>query len=411
MKRPFSFISNSLVEYPQGNEVLAYDPQIEVWKNVPANTLTTFTIGDINPIPNDKGATLSSQNELQLCAADNTHRGVLFGRTNYVPITETDTNTTLGYLSGGTIPTPNGENITVVGYRAYQNYAGAPNGKDATVIGYKALSEAPTIIASTLIGSEAGAILKDPGFPNNPAGDNLIAIGVGAAGRTASNNIRLASSCIHIGNNTDSVTQHASFQIVLGHNTTGSDQEMTVANYIQRVRWSGLLLDTWQSNRYYPLLVDTQNMMKRSLIPAWFVRRDGAVGLPPSTTTKIVFNTVLFDITPSSANYSTSTGEYTCPMDGIYFVQATFQITGAPDQTLLAAWISKNGDGSADAPFDEQVRRGSTGDSRITLHCTGLRSCVKGDKLSVSAFQNSGGTLTIESLKTKFSGHWVGPSS
>jgi hypothetical protein len=317
----------------------------------------------------------------------------------------------LGYLSGGTIPTPNGENITVVGYRAYQNYTGDVNGKDAIVIGYKALSTARSFVRATVIGSQAGAVLENTNNPNDPAGNDLIAIGMGAAGAAFFKTIRIASYCIHIGNNTDSNSSVALSQIVLGHDTVGNNNEMTVANYIQQVKWGGLSSDPWTGNVRYPLLVDSNNIMRRSLIPSWFVRRDGAVNIPGSTTTTVVFNTVLFEITPSSTNYNPSTGEYTCPMDGIYFIQASVQLIGAPDQTLLVAWISKNGDGSSDAPFDEQIRRGSTGDSRMTLQCSGLRNCVKGDKLTVRVFHNAGSGVDVASGKAKFSGHWVGPSS
>jgi hypothetical protein len=408
MKRKIGFISNSSIESPQTNDVLTYDSQEEVWKNVPITNLpSALTVGDINTTPNDKGATINSQNQLQLCVADGTHRGVLYGHTEFISGTETDTNTTLGYQSGGSISSPNKENITAIGYKAYKNYTGQWVGTDTTVIGQRALENAQNIALSTVIGCEAGAILQDliPGSPPS-AGNELIAIGYGAAGRNATKTIRKAFNCIHIGNNTDSDTQDASEQIVLGHNVTGRNQEMTVGNYIHQVRWLGLLNHGTGSNLFYPLTVDNNNVMMRFKVPSWQVRLDTSFSVPHATGTTVVFNTLVFEVSPSSSFYNVSSGEYTCPYDGIYWVQASVRFAAA--NTSLSMVISKNGDALPNAPYD--TRQGSS-TTQTTLHCSGIRRCLQGEKLSVIVSQISGSSLSLISQQCNFSGHWVGPIS
>jgi hypothetical protein len=193
---------------------------------------------------------------------------------------------------------------------------------------------------------------------------------------------------------------------VLGHNVTGRNQEMTVGNYIHQVRWLGLLNHGTGSNLFYPLTVDNNNVMMRFKVPSWQVRLDTSFSVPHATGTTVVFNTLVFEVSPSSSFYNVSSGEYTCPYDGIYWVQASVRFAAA--NTSLSMVISKNGDALPNAPYD--TRQGSS-TTQTTLHCSGIRRCLQGEKLSVIVSQISGSSLSLISQQCNFSGHWVGPIS
>jgi hypothetical protein len=514
MKRKFGIITNSFIELPQSNQVLAYDSQLEAWKNVPlanieqeheihagsgvvcepnpittvgtvslsdtsvtpgAYTFTNLTVDaqgriteaasgqavtevhagpgllcDPNPIlttgtvslsdtnvtpgaytltnltvdaqgriteaasgqalttvdeisetPDDKGVLISGLNDntLQLCAADATHRGVLFG---YTKASGGDTNTTLGYQAGPNVSSyPDGNN-TVVGQGALQTYAGNIGWSDNTAVGKDALKNATNIGDATAIGAEAGASLEDD--EGGTAGEGYIAIGRRAGGGTVESYPKVAYDCIYIGNNTASDSAQADSQIVLGHGTTGTNNEMTIGNYIHQVKWSGLQLhDSAATSAQYYLTCDDSNIMRRYKPPIWKAAVGTNVSIPDGVHTTVPFTASLI----VDAGLNGSTGIFTCTVPGIYWAEITIGFEGN-STGIRDIRICKNDNLGQVAAFSMITPNHS---NAIVFHCAGIQKLNAGDTLRVKVLQNSGDNLNVlGGGSSYFSGFWVGPN-
>jgi hypothetical protein len=381
---------------------LTVDAQGRITEAASGQALTT--VDEISETPDDKGALISGPNDsaLQLCAADATHRGVLFG---YTKANGGDTNTTLGYQAGPNVSSyPEGNN-TVVGQGALQTYAANIGWKDNTAVGKDALKNVTNIGDATAIGAEAGASLQDD--EGGTAGEGYIAIGRRAGGGTLTDHPKVAYDCIYIGNDTASDSAQADSQIVLGHGTTGTNHEMTVANYIEKVKWSGLTLhQLGDSSSHYFLTCDGNQVMKRFQVPAWRVRMNStSYTVPNGSGAVIVFDTIVFE-KPTTGLYSTSTGAFTCPFNGIYWVEATVRFASA--NASLTIWIAKN---DSSVPAGPQHYKQGVNTNPSNLHISGLWSCSAGDTLKVYAVHSLGSPLGIlGSHLCTFSGYWVGPN-
>jgi hypothetical protein len=151
-----------------------------------------------------------------------------------------------------------------------------------------------------------------------------------------------------------------------------------------------------------------KNVPFNSMLPQsifWRVSRLNTFSISPSTNTQLPFDTMLFELPLGSFNLST--GEFTCPIDGIYWLEATVRWTAAPASGIVyIIAIQRNTDASK-APRDYQV---STTSFQTTTHCSGSWHCAAGDKLSVVVSHNHTSSQTVNGNHfTTFSGFCIAP--
>ena len=119
---------------------------------------------------------------------------------------------------------------------------------------------------------------------------------------------------------------------------------------------------------------------------AFHASTTSALSVPPSTITKVLFDSVEFDL---ASEYSASSGTFTAKQAGIYSVECRVSFVGSPPINE-AAVISKNS--SALAKSDLLVN--ASGGGVVEAHIT--TKLAIGDALTCNAFQATGSAQPLD---------------
>jgi hypothetical protein len=103
----------------------------------------------------------------------------------------------------------------------------------------------------------------------------------------------------------------------------------------------------------------------------------------------VKFNNVLFDLSPSGAEYDPSTGAFSPKQAGVYFIECGFDAITTATGVVYSAQVVK---GTASVlVFDQQASGGSS----ISTVASGVVQLAAGDAVTCALVQNSGASLDL----------------
>ena len=85
------------------------------------------------------------------------------------------------------------------------------------------------------------------------------------------------------------------------------------------------------------MTIDSSGIVKNPNVPAFQVGFTTTVWVQPSANTEIAFDDVIFD---TNSNYSTSTGRFTAPVDGVYYFGGKMYLMQGSGQSYF--YVAKN---------------------------------------------------------------------
>ena len=129
--------------------------------------------------------------------------------------------------------------------------------------------------------------------------------------------------------------------------------------------------------------------------PAFFVTQTSAQSIANNTSVTLTFGTTVFDTDSamSSTTFTVPTGKA-----GKYYLYAAYRVNTSTNSVRLATDIKVNG--SSIASWNTQ------NDDEDSSQCSGYADLSVGDAVTITAFQNTGGSVnTKNTTNTCFGGH------
>jgi hypothetical protein len=148
------------------------------------------------------------------------------------------------------------------------------------------------------------------------------------------------------------------------------------------------------TNSNTALTIDSAGRVTASQRPAFFAHSPTSASSSSDTT--LIFGTEVLDRTN---NYNVSTGEFTCPVDGLYLFSWHCLHTSSGNYGIT--WLMQNGTAEAKAQTYSSAANGGSSTASVTLYCQAN---------DVITIYNRGSSYSPVSTDNYafFSGHFIG---
>lgn len=148
----------------------------------------------------------------------------------------------------------------------------------------------------------------------------------------------------------------------------------------------------------------TSNGYKPNKVTAICGYRSTPQTINNATATKIIYDAIGYE-TDSSSNYNTSTGTYTAPYNGIYYVVHTPEVGAGPNVMHSGIFVNGGSDASKGMPSVWNQSGNiinSTSDNHSTVNSK-ILNLTAGDTLEFYTYHNSGASKNTSTTRAGFS--------